>query len=97
MERSSDLGCGDIIQIIDSSHPAFDYCGKVLNYNIGSHGAEDQLREEVEGRRVGIIHYIMIMKIYGTRNNSVRRYPQEVQITFIWRISCMRRILNSIG
>ena len=79
MDGSSGLVCEDIIQIIDSTFPAFDYCGKVLNYNIGSHGAEDQLREEVEGRRLGNIHCTMITKIHGTMNNSVARDSVGVQ------------------
>ena len=79
MERSSEILRGGSIRITDPTHPAFDYCGGLLEYKIGTHKADIQLREEVGWRRVGIIHRTMITKIHGTRNNTVSRCPPAVQ------------------
>ena len=79
MERSSEILCGDSIRVTDPTHPAFDYCGEVLEYNAGTHESNVQLSEAVEGRRVGIIHRTMITKIHRTTNNTVGRSPIAVR------------------
>ena len=74
-ERASELGPGDGVQITDPLYQAFDYCGEVLSYHNGNHEAQVQLREEVKGRRLGMIDRKMITKIHGKGNNTITRYP----------------------
>ena len=73
MERSSEILRGDSIKVTEPSHPVFDFCGQVLDYNAGTCEVKVRLSEEVEGRRVGAIHRSMVTKIHGTRNNTVAR------------------------
>ena len=79
IENSSDLCPGDSVWVTDYDHDAFDTCGEVLKYNIGSHVVKVQLVEAVEGRRVGNVHRTMITKIHGTRNHLIKRCPVGVQ------------------
>ena len=73
MERSSEILRGDSIKVTEPSHPAFDFCGQVLDYNAGTCEVKVRLSKEVEGRRVGVIHRSMVTNIHGTRNNTVAR------------------------